>query len=239
MIKIGGLQKLTLIDYPGRLAATVFLYGCNFRCPWCYAPHLVLPANRQKQKNLEEISQKDFLNFLKERKTLLDGLVICGGEPTVNPDLPQFIKKIKKLSYLVKLDTNGSNPDMLKELVKKEKPLLDYLAMDIKAPLKKKKYQEAVQIKVDLDKIKKSIEIVKHCGIDYEFRTTFVPGLHTKEDIIEIAKEIAPAKKYYLQNFRAEHTIEADFEKRKPYPLEDLLEIQKIISPFFETCQVR
>jgi pyruvate formate lyase activating enzyme len=249
MIQIGGLQKLTLIDYPGRLAATVFLCGCNFRCPWCYSRELVLPEEIKKQPR---ISEKDFFDFLKERKGLLEALVLCGGEPSINQDLPQFCKKIKKLGYLVKLDTNGSNPKMLKDLI--DKKLVDYVAMDIKAPLKmqsakcktqndnskfKNKYERATGIKINLEDIKKSIKIIKNSGIEYEFRTTVVPSIHTKEDIIQIAREISPAKRYYLQNFRPQKTIDPSFEKIKPYPREYLLEIQKAISPFFEICQVR
>lgn len=242
MIKIGGLQKLTLIDYPGRLAATVFLFGCNFRCPWCYAPHLVLPQSKKGQTLIGEISQKDFFSFLKERKKLLEGVVICGGEPTIHKELPQFITEIKKLSFLVKIDTNGSNPEMLQKLVRPGKgqaPLVDCLAMDIKAPLVEEKYQQAVNLKIDIDKIKKSLDIIKNCGIDYELRTTVVPGLHTKDDIIDIAKSISPAKNYFLQNFRAEQTLSPGFKNKKPYSLDYLLEMQRIISPFFEVCRVR
>ncbi len=264
-MQIGGIQKLTLIDFPGRLAATVFLCGCNFRCPFCYNRELVLPEKIKKQLHPPQffakqkfgrarISDKVFFNFLKERKGLLGGVCITGGEPTINEDLPIFIKKIKDLGYLVKLDTNGSNPEMLKKLI--DEKLVDYVAMDIKAPLglnfqfpisnfqtnskpQISKYKIATGVKIDIARIKKSIEIIKNSGIDYEFRTTVVPGIHTKEDIIQIAKEISPAKKYYLQNFRPEKTIDPKFEKIKPYPEKYLLEIQKAVAPFFEICQLR
>ena len=243
-MNIGGLQKLTLIDYPGKLAATVFLYGCSFKCPWCYSSELVLPEKIKKQPR---ISQKEFFDFLKERRGLLEGVCICGGEPTIQKNLPVFIKKIKKLGYLVKLDTNGSNPKILKDLI--DKKLVDYLAMDIKAPLGlnfqfsifnfQSKYEGVTGVKIDLKKIKKSVEVIKSSGIDYEFRTTVIPGLHTKEDIIQIARDLSPAKRYFLQNFRPEKTIDPKFEKIKPYPQEYLLEIQKTISPFFEACWAR
>ncbi len=229
---IGRLQKTTLIDYPSKIAATVFLIGCNFRCPFCYSSELVLPEKIKKQPKIPE---KDFFKFLKERKGLLEGIVICGGEPTINKDLPKFIKKIKKLGYLVKIDTNGSNPKMLKTLT--DKKLVDYIAMDIKAP--KEKYEKAAGVKLDLAKIKKSIEIIKDSGINYEFRSTIVPTIHAKEDIIQLAKEISPAKKYFLQNFRPEKTINPKFEKIKPYPKDFLLSIKEEISHFFETCEVR
>jgi len=231
-MEIGGLQKLTLIDYPGRLAATVFLIGCDFRCPWCYSSELILPKKIKKQP---KISQKELFKFLKERKKLLDGLVLCGGEPTINKKLPNFIKKIKKLGYLVKLDTNGSNPKMLKKLIKGK--LIDYVAMDIKLP--KERYPEIFGKRVKIEDIEESIKILKEGKSDYEFRTTIVPTIHTKEDILKIAKWIRGAKRYYLQNFRPEKTVDPSFEKIKPYPQEYLLEIQKAISPFFEICQVR
>jgi len=232
MIQIGGLQKLTLIDFPGRIASTVFVIGCNFKCPWCYSSELVLTEKIKKQP---KILEKEFLEFLKERKKLLEGLVLCGGEPSINKKLPALIKKIKKLGYLVKLDTNGSNPKMLKKLIKTK--LIDYVAMDMKLP--KERYPEIFGKRVKIEDIEESIKILKEGKVDYEFRTTVVPTVLNKEDILKIAKWIRGAKRYYLQNFRPEKTIDPEFEKIKPYPQEYLLEIQKAISPFFEVCQVR
>jgi len=231
-MQIGGLQKLTLIDYPGRLAATVFLCGCNFHCPWCYSSELVLP---KKIKNQPKISEKEFFDFLNERKNLLEGVTICGGEPTINKDLPQFCKKIRRLGYFVKLDTNGSNPEMLEELINNK--LIDYVAMDVKLP--KERYPEIYGKRVKIKNIEKSINILKIKKIDSEFRTTVVPTILDKEDISKIARWVGPAKRYYLQNFRPEKTIDPKFEKIKPYPEEYLISIQKAIAPFFEICQVR
>jgi len=231
-MEIGGLQKVTLIDYPGRIAATVFLCGCNLKCPWCYSSELVLP---EKIKNQPKISEREFFKYLKDRKKLLDGLVLCGGEPTINKKLPSFIKKIKKMGFLIKLDTNGSDPKILKKLI--DEKLIDYVAMDLKGP--KERYSEFSGRKVDVKKIQKSIDILKEGRVDYEFRSTIVPTLHKKEDVIKMARWIKGAKKYYLQNFRPEKTIDPKFEKIKPYPQEYLLEIQKAIAPFFEVCQVR
>lgn len=231
-MQIGGLQKVTLIDFPGRIAATVFLIGCNFKCPWCYSRELVLPEEIKKQPR---ISEKDFFDFLKERKGLLEGVVLCGGEPTINKELPAFIKKIRKAGFLVKLDTNGSNPKMLEKLINDN--LIDYAAMDVKLP--RERYPEIFGKKVKIGNIEKSIKILKQGKIDYEFRTTVVPTVLNKEDILKIAHWIKPAKRYYLQNFRPEKTINPKFEKIKPYPQEYLLEIQKAISPFFEVCQIR
>ena len=231
-MRIGGLQKITLIDYPGKVAATVFFIGCNFRCRFCYNSDLVLPERIKKQKT---ISQKIFFNFLKARKNLLEGVCIGGGEPTIYKDLPEFIKKIKKMSFLVKLDTNGTNPTMLKQLI--DKKLVDYVAMDIKAP--KGNYEEVVGKKINIKNIEESIKILKKGKVDYEFRTTIVPTLHKKEDIIKIAQWIKPAKKYFLQNFLQKSTIDKKLEKVRPYPKEFLVEIQKEIAPFFGICKIR
>ncbi len=237
-MKISGLQKLTLIDYPGKLAATVFSLGCNFRCPFCYSSELVMP---EKIKNQPEFSQEEFFKFLKERQGLLEGVVLCGGEPTIQKDLPEFAKKIKKMGYLVKLDTNGSNPEMMARLIKKN--LLDYVAIDIKAP--KEKYSKVSGKKADIKKIEESINILKNSEIDFEFRTTVVPKLLNKDDIIKIAKwlqtyaSVPRCKGYFLQNFLPEKTLDPKFEKIKPYPEKYILEIQKAVAPFFQTCQVR
>jgi len=231
-MSIGGLQKLTLIDFPGRLAATIFLCGCNFRCPFCYSSEIVLPEKIKKQP---KIAEKVFFDFLKERKELLEGVVICGGEPTISEELTTLIKKIKKMGFSVKLDTNGSDPQTLEKLI--DKNLVDYVAMDIKGP--KERYGEFAGGKVDVEKIQKSIDILKKGKVDYEFRSTIVPTLHKKEDVVAMARWISGAKRYFLQNFRSEKTINPAFEKIKPYPQEFLLEIQKAISPFFEICQVR
>ena len=234
---IAGLQKLTLIDYPGKLAATVFLASCNFRCPWCYSSELVLLEKIKKQS---KISKKEFFDFLKDKKGLLEGVVICGGEPCLNSGLPSFIKKIKKMGFSIKLDTNGSKPQMLKKLI--ESDLIDYVAMDIKLP--KERYFQVLGVAVD--EIEQSMEILKENKIDYEFRTTVVPTVLDKYDVMEIAKWISSSSqrfggqgKYYLQNFRPEKTIDPKFEKIKPYDDKYLIDIKEVISPFFEICGIR
>jgi len=251
---IAGLQKTTLIDYPGKLACTVFLAVCNFRCPWCYSSELVLPEKIIKQPRIFE---KEFFDFLRSRQGRLEGVVVCGGEPTVNKELPEFIRKIKNLGYFVKLDTNGSNPEMLKDLITQN--LIDYVAMDIKGPMgrnfqfpisnfqsnpndkiEKNAYRLSLGESVTLDEINKSVEILKRGDVDFEFRTTCVPGVHKKEDFLEIAKWIGgPDVKYYLQNFRPEKTIDPNFEQTKPFSKEFLEQIAKGISPHFNLCQVR
>jgi len=246
---IAGLQKTTLIDYPGKIACIIFLAGCNFRCPWCYSAELVLPEKIIKQPR---ISEEEFFNFLRQRKGMLEGVVICGGEPTINKDLPKFIEKIKGLGYSVKLDTNGSNPEMLKSLVKSN--LIDYVAMDIKASkseirnpksetnLKYKIsiYEKIMQEGVKMTDIEESVEFLKNGKLDFEFRTTVVNTIHKKEDFLEIAKWIGgPNIKYYLQNFVAQKTIDPAFERIEPFKKEFLEQIVKEISPYFKICQVR
>lgn len=232
---ISGLQKTTLIDYPQKIACTVFLAVCNFRCPWCYSSELVLPAKIAEQPR---ISEKYFLDFLRERKGLLDGVVICGGEPTVNKDLPQFVEKIKKMGYLIKLDTNGSNPEMLKHLVNTN--LIDYVAMDIKTSPESNIYESIMGEGIKMDDIKESVAFLKKSNVDFEFRTTVVNGIHQREDFVKIAKWIGGDNvKYYLQNFRPEKTIDPEFEKVKPFQKEFLKDIVNDISSQFKICQLR
>jgi len=228
----GGLQKLTLIDYPGKLAATIFTLGCNFRCPYCHNPELVLPALIEKQP---KISEEEVLNFLKERKGLLEGLCLTGGEPLLYPELKDFIKKVKALGYFIKLDTNGSFPEYLKDLIKEK--LIDYAAMDIKAP--KEKYHLFTLNKVPLEKINRTIEIIKEGKIDYEFRTTLTPELLTEEDILKIGEWLKPAKKYFLQQFKAIKTLDKDFLKKKPWPEDKVLALKEKLKPYFEICEIR
>jgi pyruvate formate lyase activating enzyme len=232
---IAGLQKTTLIDYPGKIACVVFLAVCNFRCPWCYSSELVLPLKIAKQPR---ISEQEFFSFLSQRQGLLEGVVICGGEPTVNKELPRFIEKIKQLGFSVKLDTNGSNPEMLKELV--SSGLVNYVAMDIKSSPNNQVYKNILGEGISLDHIKESVEFLKNGNLDFEFRTTVVNTIHKKEEFTEIANWIGGKNiKYYLQNFRAEKTIDPEFEKVKPFKKEFLNGVVEEISPYFKDCQVR
>jgi pyruvate formate lyase activating enzyme len=239
---IAGLQKTTLIDYPGKIACVVFLAVCNFRCPWCYSSELVLPVKIAKQPRL---SEKEFFDFIRKRQGLLEGVVICGGEPTVNKELPKFIEKIKNLpasrqggGFSVKLDTNGSNPEMLKNLV--DAKLIDYVAMDIKSSPNNQIYKSILGEGVKFADIEESVNFLKNSNIDFEFRTTVVNTIHKKEEFSEIAKWIGGNNvKYYLQNFRPEKTIDPEFEKVKPFNREFLENIVKEISPFFKVCALR
>ena len=227
---IGGLQKFTLIDYPDKTACIVFLSGCNFRCPWCYSPELVLPEKIEKHPKIKE---EEIFSFLSERKDKLDGVVLCGGEPTIHREIIDFSRKIKEMGFLLKLDTNGSNPEMIKRLMEKE--LIDYIAMDVKLPFSR--YQEISSI--DFEKIKESIRIIKESSVDYEFRTTVVPGIHTENDIAEIARSIEGAKKYFLQNFFPDKTLDSSFLRKKPFSKEELDKLKEKAAPFVKMCQVR
>jgi pyruvate formate lyase activating enzyme len=222
-MKILGLQKQSLIEYPGRISAVVFLGGCNLRCSFCYVPHLVLPEEIEKQK---EIPQKEIFSFLKERRNFLEAVAVSGGEPTLNKDLPDFIKKIKKLGYLVELETNGTNPKMLKFLI--DKKLVDYVAMDVKHRLnnfeKYKKITGGVLTREMFENIKKSVKILLSGKVNYELRTTIMKEFHKKEDILEICKEIQGAKIYYLQNYQKNHTISG-----KTFTPFDEKEIEEIV----------
>lgn len=230
-MKISGLQKTSLIDYPDKIAAIVFTQGCPFRCGYCYNPEL-LSVDRPGT-----LIEKDFFNFLNKRKNVLDALVITGGEPTLQPDLPEFIKKVRKLSYLIKLDTNGTNPEMLKKLLKQK--LLDYIAMDIKAPASG--YNKVTNVKVNFVKIKQSIKLIMESGVDYEFRSTILPRLHNQEDLIKMAKLIKGAKKYYLQKFTTQSgkLQDGSFKTARPFIDQEMMELAKACSEFVKKCEVR
>ena len=192
-VRFYGLQKLTLLDYPGRMAATVFTGGCNFRCPFCHNRSLVF-----LNENDQEISEDDIIDYLSKREKVLDGVCITGGEPLLHNGIKNFIKKVRSLGMKVKLDTNGSQHEKLKELI--EEGLLDYVAMDIKNS--KEKYPETTGLEnFDMSEVEKSISLLLEGKVDYEFRTTVVKQYHTVEDIINIGKMIKGAKAYYLQNF--------------------------------------
>ncbi len=186
-----GFQKLTLLDYPGKVACILFTNGCNFRCPFCHNASLV------RAQDGADISDAEVLEFLKKRQGILEGVCISGGEPLIHNELKDFIREVKKLGYPVKLDTNGSFPKKLRELI--GEGLVDYVAMDVKNSFEK--YNETTGISADIDSIKESIEILINGNIDYEFRTTLVSGFHTTQDMQRIGEMIKGTKKYYLQNF--------------------------------------
>jgi len=227
----GGIQKLTLIDYPGKVAATVFTVGCNFLCPYCHNPELVDPP---KIKEQQKISEREILDFLATRQGLLEAVCITGGEPTLSADLPEFIKKIKDMGFLVKLDSNGSNPAMLAKLL--AEGLVDFIAMDIKAPLEK--YKKIAGKRVSLENIQRSVELVQKAP-DYEFRTTVLPALHSQKDILSIGRWLQGAKKYYLQQFQPTKTLDAAFMNAKPYDWDKIVKLRGLLEIFFDRLEIR
>lgn len=226
MVKIKGIQKTSLIDYPGKVCSVVFLPECNFRCPFCQNPDLII--NPEK---IPDIREGEFFDFLESRKKWVDGVSITGGEPCIHRELPAFIKKIKDRGFLVKLDTNGTNPEMLNQLIREG--LVDYIAMDIKAPLYK--YNKVCGIKVDIEKIQRSIDLIIKSGIEHEMRSTVLPKLHSKQDIIEMAKLIKNSGVYFLQQFSPKITLDPEFQKERAFKEEELREIQKECNRFVKT----
>ncbi len=190
----------------------------------------------KKEKGFPDISERDLFLFLKKRIGRLDGVVVTGGEPTLHPDLPLFIEKIKKIGYDIKLDTNGTNPQMLQKLVKTK--LIDYIAMDLKAPCEK--YAKVIKVEAECNKIKRSIKIIKNSGLPYEFRTTVVPGLLFKSDFAKMGKMITGAEKWYLQKFKSDvELVNSKFQRKKPYSNKEMEEFATIGKKYVKQCKVR
>jgi len=234
-MKIAGFQKTSLIDYPGKIVSIVFTQGCNLKCPYCHNSELIPLESTDNSYFPEE----DIFDFLKMRKKLIDGVSITGGEPLLQPDLIDFIRRLKNDGLLVKLDTNGTNPIMLENLLKDN--LLNYIAMDVKAPFAK--YKLATGVGYLNEKINFSIELIKDAGnkqsLDYEFRTTVVPGIHDDNDILEIGKLIKGAKNFYLQNFRPVNTYDPELMKITGFPPTKLTQFKEIISPYVDKVEIR
>jgi pyruvate formate lyase activating enzyme len=225
---LGGLQKTSLIDYPHKVSAIVFTSGCNFDCHYCYNPEL---------RNFSpKMSEEYFFDFLEKRKKQLDAIVVTGGEPTVHADLPEFISRIKQMGFLVKLDTQGTNPEMVKKLIKAK--LIDYVAMDIKAPLEK--YREVVGVFVNEKAVKETIKILMTSKMDYEFRTTIVSGELVFEDFEKIGKLIKGAKRYFLQAFVPNDNLnDKNYSIRKSPTKADLEKMKSIVSKYIKDVSIR
>ncbi|MCX6795774.1 MAG: anaerobic ribonucleoside-triphosphate reductase activating protein [Candidatus Falkowbacteria bacterium] len=241
-MKIGGLEKLSLIDYPGCLSAIIFTVGCNFRCHFCYNPMLVWPSKElggieeYKNKGFSPVPEEDLFLFLKSRVGKLDGIVITGGEPTMHHDLPEFITKIRELGFKIKLDTNGTNPETLAKLL--EQKLIDYLAMDLKAPLAK--YELVVGVPVDCQKLLRSVKMVIESGLPHEFRTTVTPGLLEIDDFSEMGQVIKGADAWYLQKFKSDtELVDPMLQGKKAYSSQEMEEMAIIGSKFVGICQLR
>ena len=221
-------QKTSLIDFPQKIACIVFTNGCNFKCGYCHNPELF--TNKEPA-----LSVPDFFAYLNTRKNKLDGVVITGGEPTLQKDLQTFIQKIKDLDFCVKLDTNGTNPNVIEKLLKSN--LLDYIAMDIKAPLSK--YKSVTNVDYDVSKIEKSIDLIKNSDIDYEFRTTVIKSQLSIEDFKQIGEEIKGAKAYYLQEFIPTKILDESLLNEKSYTKEEFKNICSMLRNYVKVVDFR
>jgi len=230
------IQKTTLVDYPSKVACTIFTSGCNLRCPFCHNPETVLPEEIAKNQK-DFIPENIFFNFLNKRKWILDWVVICWWEPTLQPNLFEFIKKIKALGFLVKLDTNWRDSTIIQKLI--DNSLVDYIAIDIKQSLEK--YQQITWKTANeefIKNLKQSIQILTKSNIDYEFRTTAIKWYHSKKDIEKIWKLIHWSKKHFLQKYRSGKTLDPNFDWKEFTEIE-LQKLQEIIKPYVEYSGIR
>ena len=227
---ISGLQKLTLLDYPGKVACTVFTGGCNFRCPFCHNASLVLP-----QRSVQGLTEEEILIFLKKRSGILDGVAITGGEPLIHTDIGSFLRKVKELGYKIKLDTNGSFPDRLQELIRDG--LVDRVAMDMKNSPDLYAVTAGVAA-LDLAPIEKSRDLLLSGTVEAEFRTTVVKGLHTRESLIETAKWITGASEYYLQQYKDSGDVLSS-ANLSAFDRDEMLTLAEAVRPYVPAVQVR
>jgi len=230
---IGGLQKFSLIDYPDKICAVVFTQGCNFRCPYCHNPELV--SLRRTGSAPGELKHKEILSFLDRRKGKLDAVTVTGGEPLLQSGLGNFLSAVKGLGYLVKLDTNGSLPSRLEELIQSKS--IDYIAMDIKTSLDR--YEYVIRRKVEKTKILDSIRLIMDSGLDYEFRTTVVRGLFEKDDFYKIGQLIRNSRLYVLQSFVPSKVLDDRFLDMRGCSDEEINSHKEIMEGFVQRCVVR
>ncbi len=229
-MNIKGIYKTSLIDYPGKISSVIFTGGCNLRCGYCHNPDLACDSC-----TLESYSNDDALTLLKKRIRLIDGITISGGEPTLSRNLDSFIYRVKNLGLSVKIDTNGLNPGVIRNLV--EKKLVDYVAIDIKTS--PEKYEFLAGKKVTFSKIVATLDIVRNAAVEYELRTTCIPGYVTLEDFGSIKSRIGKIKRYYLQQFVNEKTLDESFHDFKPYSPDVLAGFKKYVETFAGICEIR
>ena len=220
MIEIKGFLETSFLDWPGKLCSVLFLPGCNFRCPYCHNHPLVFHPEQYSTIPLEEIFDRTH-----SLKNWIDGVCLTGGEPTLHADLPFLIREIKRRKFLIKLDTNGSNPRMLEKLIEAEE--IDFVSMDVKAPLDPFRYSRAMGLPVNLKPILESIEILKRGRVEYEFRMTVVPGLHKEEDIKSLGGQLMAGRRLVLQNFNPENPLDPSLKNIAPYDPKGLKKIEK------------
>ena len=245
-MQIAAFQKLTLLDFPGKTACTVFTPGCNFRCGYCHNPELVLP-----ERSPELIAEEKFFAFLDQRKGLLDGVCVTGGEPTLQKDLPEFLKKIRKRGFAVKLDTNGSEPVVIEKLFQAR--LLDYVALDIKASILRPSaspgatedkspdnYEKLTGVKGIAEKVRTSKNLIEQSGVDYELRTTLVREIHDEAEFGKILEFVRGTPKFFLQNFQASGgCLDPAFERMHGFTKAELEKMCERAKEFVGECGVR
>lgn len=231
LARIAGVAKTSLLDWDGMVVATIYLQGCNLRCPFCHNPDLV-PI----KDDVDTVPWESLQEYLSENADFLDGVVITGGEPTMNEDLPDLIRRIRALGLKVKLDTNGTNPTMLQDLLRSG--LLDFVAMDLKGPLDEK-YSQVCGTQVDLEAIKRSIDLIMTSGVDYEFRTTVVPHYLKPADIERMAAYIGGARKYALQRFKNDRTLDKRLGQIDPYSEAQMLGMAETARRYVDKVVVR
>lgn len=229
-MNIKGIQKTSLIDFPGKICSIIFTGGCNLRCKYCHNPELACNS-----KELESYSKEQVLHLLKSRQGLIDGVTITGGEATLSEDLESFIQLVKNIALSVKIDTNGLRPEVIERLIKKD--IVDYFAIDIKTS--PQKYELLVGKRIDFSTIMKSLEIIRDSTIDYELRTTCIPYYVTFEDFKSIKRIIGPVKRYYLQQFSNSITLDSSLRRYEPYPPSVLNEFQYFVRSFADICEIR
>jgi len=230
LVEIKGLEKFAPLDFPGFISATVFLGGCNFRCPFCHNADLVL-----RPEAIDTMPLDYFTTFLDSRKDWLEAVCVSGGEPLLEDDLEVLFRIIKDRGMLVKLDTNGSRPERLEELV--GAGLVDSIAMDVKAPLHR--YKLVTRSEVSEDDIARSIELVRNSGLPYMFRTTVVPGLVGEKDLLEIAQMLHRSKRFQIQQFSRRNPVDKGFAEVEPYPEEEISRMAGLVKPYFDDVRVQ
>ncbi len=228
-VLVGGIQKLSLVDFPGHVAAALFTAGCNMRCGYCHNPELVLP-----ERLAPSIPIDDIMLFLQSRVGRLDGVVVSGGEPTIHDDLPELIRRIKALGYDVKLDSNGTRPEMIRQLI--DDKLIDFVAMDIKGPLEK--YQTIAARPIDLDAVQETIALLISCGIGHEFRTTIVREQLEPSDFHKVGEMVRGAKRFALQHFRPGSTLAPQFEQASTFSESEFQETKTIMEGYVDECVI-
>lgn len=223
MVDIKGFLKSSFVDWEGKISAVIFLPGCNLRCPWCYNIDLI-----ENPEKIETIPWAIVRNYLERSKTFIDGVVISGGEPTIHADLPELCRKIRAAGFSIKIDTNGTNPEMIQSLI--DEKLIDFVAVDVKHQLDPEKYSRAIGLLADefLKKVKKTISILMTAGVPYEFRTTVVPNIHSIDDIRNISRYLGVCKAYIIQPYKSAETLNPKCSNMKEFDNLELMSFVRI-----------